>query len=209
MHDPLVVAFVIRRPWPYKTKSPYPGRWRIGYSHWNLAGRGFYFPSAVTVWHREPGGHDSGEVCKQHSRVQDAEGNWQWKFHHGWRFHITHWKIQVHALQRLRRRLLTRCIWCGGPSRKGDQVDVSHSWDGPRARWWQGERGLYHRDCSSISRAHASCTCEDPITDQEGYGTCARCARYRGWGTAPEVIARRRELQAIPVGKRATPREAS
>jgi hypothetical protein len=187
MHDPLVVAFEIRRPWPTKRDS-------TGWRHW---------PSLITVWHREPGGHDSGDVCKHYIRVQDPiTGEWRFKFRHGWRFHIHHWKIQVPALQELRRRLLTRCTWCGGRSRKGDAVNVSHSWDGPRSRWWQGERGLYHGDCSGIASAHAACVCEAPITDGEGYGSCARCGKYRAFGRTEENLIRMRELAAIPRGQR-------
>ncbi|MGI8333463.1 hypothetical protein ACRYCC_26220 [Actinomadura scrupuli] len=205
MHDPLVVAFEIRRPWPQRSRDRdgRPERWRIGKSaFWTLAGRSFYFPSLITVWHREPGGRDSGEVCKHHSRYQDADGKWQWKFHHGWRFHVHHWKIQISPLQRLRRRLLTRCAWCGGRSTKGDAVNVSHQWDGPRGRWWQGEPGLYHHDCSAIDSAHSTCVCEHPVLEHDSYGRCARCEGYRPHGMTSEHLARARELKAIPAGAR-------
>lgn len=203
MHDPLVVAFEIRRPWPHRTKSPYSGRWGVHWPYIHLAGRGYRFPCLITVWHREPGGHDSGDICRHHSRVQDPlTGEWRYKFHHGWRFHIHHWRVQVAPLQELRRRLLTRCTWCGGRSRKGDSVNVSHQWDGPRGHWWQGELGLYHVDCSSISSAHSACVCEDAITDQDGYGWCAACGKYRGYGKTEEHLARMRELAAIPAGRR-------
>ncbi|MEU4576631.1 hypothetical protein [Nonomuraea sp. NPDC023979] len=182
MHDPLVVAFEIRRPWPTKRDS-------TGWRHW---------PSLVTVWHREPGGHDALTICQK--RVQMPDGGW--KYPRTWRWHVNHWKIQVHAMQELRRRLLTRCTWCGGRSRKGDAVDTSHSWDGPRSRWWQGECGLYHGNCSGIARAHSACVCADPITDGEGYGSCARCGKYRGFGWTEESLARMRELATVPRGQR-------
>ncbi|MFI6296731.1 hypothetical protein ACIBEJ_34435 [Nonomuraea sp. NPDC050790] len=198
------MAFEIRRPWPQRQlHSMTDARWSIGRSaFWTLAGRCYYFPSMITVWHREPGGRDSGEVCRHHSRYRDAKGDWQWKFHHAWRFHIHHWKIQVSPLQELRRRLLTRCTWCGGPSRKGDSVNVSHQWGGRRARWWQGERGLYHWDCSSIAGAHHACVCEHPITEFDGWGPCIRCGKYRGHGHTEENLTRMRMLAAIPAGER-------
>lgn len=204
MHDPLVVAFEIRRPWPERARhlDRIPGGWRVGRCGVRIAGRAFIFPAVVTVWHREPGGHDSGEVCKHHSRYQDADGKWQWKFHQAWRFHVHHWRIQVHPLQTLRRRLLTRCTWCGGRDRKGDPVNMSHSWDGPRGRWWQGEPGLYHGDCSAVSSAHATCVCEHPVLDHDGYGRCARCNRSRSFGESEERIIRARELSALPKGAR-------
>lgn len=177
MHDPLVVAFEIKRPWPrsYSAKT-IDGREVPAHRYW---------PSLITVWHREPGGHDSGDICKRRRRC-----------------HVHHWKIQIHSLQALRRRLLTRCAWCGGRSRKGDQVNVSHSWDGPRGHWWQGEPGLYHGDCSAISAAHATCVCEDPVLEYDGYGRCARCNAYRAWGASEEQLTRARELQKIPHGQR-------
>lgn len=54
MHDPLVVAFEIKRPWPDSYETT--GRRRR------------YWPAMITVWHREPGGRNSGTVCKQNSR---------------------------------------------------------------------------------------------------------------------------------------------
>jgi hypothetical protein len=194
MHDPLVVAFEIPRPWP-KTSRPrtIDGTPVKPFRYW---------PSLVTVWHREPGGHDSGDVCKHYRRYQDSSGEWQTKVTNGWKWHAHHWKIQVPPLQELRRRLLTRCVWCGGRSRKRDPVNVSHSWDGRRARWWQGERGLFHGNCSGIASAHATCICEHPVLDHEGYGRCARCNRSRSFGMSEEHLERARRLSAIPEGAR-------
>lgn len=166
MHDPMVVAFEIRRPWP---------------KHVNWTNRSWYFPAVVTVWHVDPGGYDSFDKCKRDS-------HWQW--------HIHHWKIQVRPLQALRRRLLTRCEWCRGGSRKRDVVNFSHSWDGPKNRWWRGEKGLYHQDCSTIESAYRTCTCPDPLLDHEGYGQCALCSRFRGWGAKPEWLTRAERVRA-------------
>lgn len=139
MHDPMVVAFDIRRPWPQvrRLRKGDPQRTRRGLS-WPFAYTGrreLYWPAVVTVWHVEPGGADALTVCGSRSR-------WQW--------HVHHWRIQVQPLQHLRRSLLTRCAHCGGRSVKGNRVNVSHSWDGERAPWWRGEVGLYHNACSAI-----------------------------------------------------------
>jgi hypothetical protein len=188
MHDPLVVAFEIRRPWP---------RGRLG------AGKR-YFPAIVTVWHREPGGHDAGEVCEHFRRVFDeGERAWRRTPVNGWRFHVWHWKIQVHALQALRRSLLTRCAWCGGRSRKGDYTNISHSWDGPRGRWWRGEPGLFHHDCSAVQHAHAKCLCDEPALSHGDYGTCTACGGFRAWHQEPDEADWL--LAAIPQGGRITP----
>lgn len=234
MHDPLTVAFEIRRPWPERSPLPAAGYasvcWRVRLHHdcgtscagdpphrdgafpwwrpssysafWRLNGRDYYFPSLITVWHREPGGRDGLTVCSK--RVQRRDGTWRRT--RGWRCHIHHYKIQFRAYQQLRRRLLTRCAWCGGRSIKGDQVNFSHQWGGRRGRWWQGERGLYHHDCSSIKTAHATCVCTRPVLDRDIYGRCARCGQSRSFGMTDKNLARARELSAIPHGHRHAPK---
>lgn len=187
MHDPLVVAFEIRRPWPERVNWPH---------------RRWYWPAIITVWHREPWGYDSGEVCKHYTRHQGADGVWRTRMRNRWRFHIHHWHIQVHPLQALRRWALTRCAWCGGRQIKNDPIDISHSWDGPRGHWWRGEPGLYHHDCSTIANAAHSCSCDDPALDSGTYGRCARCDKGRSYGRTPHQIAGDRLLGALPQGSR-------
>jgi hypothetical protein len=188
VHDPLTVAFEVRQPWPRRRRSH--------------AGGGLYWPTMVTVWHREPGGHDSGEVCKHYTRSRNGDGTWQTKVLHGWRFHVHHWRIQCHPLQTARRRLLTRCTWCGGRHRRQDPVNHSMSWDRFRGPWWRGERGLYHSDCATVSRAHAACLCEAPVTEHEHYGRCVRCQKFRPYGVAEGQLVLQRMLAAIPAGVR-------
>lgn len=184
MHDPDVVAFEIRRPWPERTST------------------GLYWPPVITVWHREPGGADSGEVCKHYVRSPVGSGQWTTKHLNGWRWHINHWRLQLHPLQHLRRWALTRCAWCGGRSRKGDCVNFSHQWDGERGPWWRGEPGLFHRDCSSIERAHATCLCPDPDLEHHGYGHCRTCGKSSSYGRTELQVAQTRVLAAVPVGQR-------
>jgi len=236
VHDPLTVAFEIRRPWPQPTPmraaSDPAIRWRIRLHHdhtpmcnddpphrdgafpwwkpssysafWRLAGRDYYWPPVIVVWHREPRGRDGLSVCGR--RVQRPDGTWRTS--RGWRFHVHHWRLQFPPLQQLRRHLLTRCAWCGGRDRKGDPINVSHQWDRSRGHWWRGETGLFHSDCSSIHTAHRSCACEQPVLEHDDYGRCARCNRSRSFGTAPETLERMRELAAIPRGAR-TPAPAA
>lgn len=207
MHDPLVVAHTIRKPWPKISKRRHhnDGRlrirssWRKWYdirpssfsAFWYIGPFELYWSSLVTIWHKEPKGHDAFSVCK-HS------GRWKW--------HIHHWKIQVPPLQALRRRLLTRCEWCGGKSRKGDYVNISHSWDRAPGHWWRGERGLFHQDCSSIHSAHHICTCAVPVLDHRGYGHCAVCNLFRAWRSPDDAPNPRDEtteiLKTIPTGQR-------
>lgn len=205
MHDPLTVAFEIRSPIPRRTRPIVKGvRWQMpfgrrGGGYAVVAGRWFRFPGLVTVWHREPGGRDSGEVCRMHEHHKGAG----WTFYNGWRLHVHHWHIQVHPLQHLRRRLLTRCEWCRGASVKGDPVNVSHQWDRARGPWWRGERGLYHQFCSSVATVHASCLCDRPRLEHEGYGRCAACGRFRAYGKTPTDVDRL--LVTVRAGERPAP----
>lgn len=210
MHDPMVVAFEIRRPWP-KRGSPTPKkRWDVKFNSafWTLAGRRYYFPSLVTVWHVEPEGRDSGEVCKHYVRWQDEDGQWRSKITNSWRWHVHHWKIQVAPLQHLRRWALTRCEWCGRPSRKGDVVNFSSQWDRRNGHWWQGERGLFHEECQAIEAAHRTCVCDigpwESTTGGQPYGLCANCGRYRGWRQTDQPLGRQASavLGALPQGSR-------
>lgn len=204
MHDPDVVAFEVRRPWPtHVCRSDQCGqlpRFRPRRSAlWEVAGHRWYFPPLVTVWHREPGGRDSGEVCR-HWRprtvvdgqvlTRDRDDSWRW--------HVRHWRVQVPPLQELRRTLLTRCEWCGGRSRRGDPVNCSSSWDRARGPWWRGERGLYHADCSTVESAHRTCTCLAPAGREfaeRGYGTCEACGLFRAWRQKPRWTWLARELR--------------
>lgn len=232
MHDPDVVAWEFRRPWPQRSSLPATGahdsvRWKVRLSHehgtwcaddpphedgpfpwWKpgsymshtrLAGRDFYWPPILTVWHREPGGRDALTICRD--RYQDKAGKWH--LSRGWRYHFWHYRLQFPPLQKLRRRLLTRCAWCGQRDAKGSPVNVSMQWDGPRGRWWQGEPGLYHSECTGRAEAEHTCTCDTPqLAGRTDYGRCTACGRFRPWGLTPERLARARVLQAQPAGQR-------
>ena len=214
MHDPMVVAFEVPRPWPRLVRWGTEGaRWSIARRRppspwwhpggWSLrlvvAGRRLYWPPMIVIWHVEPDGRDAGQVCSQYRRVQDGV-----RFDHRWRWHVHHWRIQVPPAQQLRRRLLTRCAWCGGRSTKRDAVNVSGGGPRPRAAWWQGERGLHHVDCYSVSRAHATCLCPTgwAVLEHHTYGLCARCGKHRPFGMTESALVRARVLASIPHGGR-------
>lgn len=189
MHDPMVMAFSIRRPWP-KIRRPHgsnPPRWgwRRGSCFAHVAGRELYFPSLITVWHVEPHGADA-------LRGECRGTRWQW--------HIHHWHIQWNFLQNWRRRLLTRCAWCGGRSTKRDAVNFSLSWDSPKQPLWRGETHLFHHDCSTVQAAHKVCLCDDPLLDRRDYGRCELCGKFRAWRQEPTDATR--YLAALPVGSR-------
>lgn len=62
------------------------------------------------------------------------------------RWHIHHWKIQVHFTQTLKRWLFTRCCKCGKRFRWGESP-VTNSWHGTRPKWFRGERDCFHSRC--------------------------------------------------------------
>ena len=178
MHDPMVVAFEIRRPWPKVRKLNRPYKRKLVGAFWRFAGIELYWPALLTVWHVEPEGRDSGTVCPPST----------------WRKHPRHWKLQLHPLQHFRRWAFTRCAWCNGKSRRGDRVNTSMGWTESRkpAHWWQGEQGIFHGDCLSVERAHNTCVC---LTSEGGpwssgsvlsgpYGSCGTCGGYRRMASA-------------------------
>lgn len=154
MHDPLVVAFKIPRPWPKRTARilQTTSRWSLSLHSpfWRLFGHEFYWPALITVWHREPGGADSGSVCKHfvttHSGGRRPDNLWRW--------HFWHWRIQVHPTQALKRRLWTRCAECGRSFRRGE-VTMTTAWDGPGPRWFRGEPNVLHDRCHSLRALRA------------------------------------------------------
>lgn len=177
MHDPMVVAWDIKLPIPLRQKwleeiNKTEARWTLGrrlrtnpenlgkpvYPWWNLngyrpvvAGRIYNWYRFATVWHVEPDGRDSGTVCKHSIRWQDEDQKWHSKNAKSWKWHVHHWKIQIHFLQKLRRRLLTRCEYCGGRSTKTNPVNCTHHWDRKKTPWWRGELYLHHSGCTPKS----------------------------------------------------------
>ena len=146
----------------------------------------------VNVWHREPGGNDSLTVCGRNSY---------------WRWHIHHWRLSFPVLMMWRRRLLTRCEWCGGRHTKTNPVSYSRRGRGDDRSdpLWRGERQLDHSECSSIWAAHQVCQCPAPILSNGNYGQCADCGKHRSWqqgsttGREPSIV--QRYLASIPEGR--------
>lgn len=184
----MVVAFEIRRPWPTRSSMPYRKgprwEWTIYRKHgrdhqgWNprrwwrpgswspfvvAFGRRFFFPPLVTIWHVEPHGHDSGEVCKHRRQRRDGT----WKYTTRWRWHVWHWHVQFGPVQRLKRFLLERCELCGRRYPWG-YAPVSHQWDAPGSRWFGGlrQRRAYHHECSALGHVRQQVEGDERIIRQ-------------------------------------------
>lgn len=197
MHDPMTVAHEVVLPIPVRRwrgnrtdprwgvrrmrrtnpenlgepVSPWwrPTGWRIFATGHRL---GLY--RAATIWHVEPGGRDSGEVCGHWVRGDRREflldRPWLIRLNPtlrlipgdrtrkgeaaivstAWKWHVHHWQMQVHLEQKVRRFLLERCEECGRRFPWG-YAPVSHQWDAPRSRWRDGVvRRAFHHECSSL-----------------------------------------------------------
>lgn len=79
--------------------------------------------SLIEVWHQEPGGADSGTVCR-----------YQTMGRHPW-----HWQIKLMPLVRVRRRL-QHCDRCGRRMNKASRFG------------YQGSDKVWHDECSLLGR---------------------------------------------------------
>lgn len=173
MHDPLTVAWEIKRPWRDKPSQFFKEGYR---------------PAMITVWHKDPERDGSDDSCgwfsprltkaelarckelirNPHDNIghfftetHDSGKEWQlaitWRalkrFNRPWwahpRYHFWHYRIQVHFIQALKRFLFSRCKVCGG--RFGwNESPYSTGWGGDGPRWFRSERGVYHGRCDGI-----------------------------------------------------------
>lgn len=106
------------------------------------------FQTAFKLYSRADGGDQERQV---HSLFHNLLGCYlrmrrPWYRHPRW--HMRHWKFQLHPWQTLRRWLFTRCAACGERFPWGGS-GVSHQWDSTPPRFMRGERGLHHFDCAN------------------------------------------------------------
>lgn len=169
MHDPSTLALSVRLPIPSRISKTRSERRGLSWPFLRIGGYEAYFGhDLIDVWHEEPGGADSGTVCRDR---------------HLWT-HLSHLRLRFPPLMRLRRRLFTTCEWCGELGDRRHPVNVSHGWYGDerdrKAHWWNGDRGRYHQECSTVAGSHRQCVCETPVqaTMMQGIpGTRDRCLR--------------------------------
>lgn len=95
-----------------------------------------------TPWWRER--HFHSIVCGIARELLRARRPW---YRHP-RWHLHHWKIQVHSLQTFKRWAFSRCCSCGKRFTWG-YCPTSDSWHGTGPCWFRGEKGIRHNDCAS------------------------------------------------------------
>lgn len=156
-----------------------------------VAGRGLYWPPVMVIWHEEPGGADSGEVCRHYDRATR-------QIKTGWKWHVHHWRIQIPPLQEAHRRIFGRCGWCGRRSTRRWPVNVSHQWDRTRPPLFHIDRGLFHMQCSTFEEARRRCTCAKPPLIDRFH--CVRCGLHLDRRRHPAQTAAYVLLKTVPYG---------
>jgi hypothetical protein len=135
MHDPMTVAFDI--------PNPFARRWGESW---------FSRPALVTIWHVDPEADGSDDSC-----------GWCFPGRPWWRhprWHVHHWKIQVHPLQMLNRWLFSRCATCGKGFGWG-YAPVASGWHPEGPRWFRSEEGVRHHECAHVQVAAVENRCTD------------------------------------------------
>lgn len=77
------------------------------------------------------------------------------------RWHLHHWRIQVHGLQRFNRWAFSRCAKCGKRFSWGYAPVAGWNSGGPM--FLRGEKGVYHQECSGYTVSVADIG--NPVTD--------------------------------------------
>lgn len=65
------------------------------------------------------------------------------------RWHVHHWKLQVHPVQQLKRWAFSKCKKCGRRFPWGSSP-ITDNWNSTGPRWFRGETDIYHADCRNI-----------------------------------------------------------
>lgn len=99
-----------------------------------------------TAPHSDEEGADTGPVGAL--RLAMYEWRKRSRFRLPVRWHIWHWRLQIHPVQHFKRWAFSRCCKCGGRFRWGT-APCSNSWHGDGPRWFRGERGVYHGNCET------------------------------------------------------------
>lgn len=112
-----------------------------------------YPPDNINDHHHTSKPGVSEEVAYQHFRFfwrLLAKEQRAWWRHP--RYHVWHWKIQIHSVQAFKRWAFSRCCKCGKGFAWGESP-CTNSWHGDGPSWFRGEANVYHSDCSNISAA--------------------------------------------------------
>lgn len=183
MYDPSTVAFTIRYPWPWprqkclgERKAPRaplitvwhqdPERdgsddscdwsWRRLSADESRAAHNLWDNETdnLRVYLRHLGNYDRSTLLEcQWQRARRFYRPRPWYRHPRW--HLHHWRLQLHPLQHLKRWLWSRCARCGKRFSWG-YAPLALSWAGSGPRWFRGEVGVVHHHCGQSVAASAA-----------------------------------------------------
>ena len=88
----------------------------------------------------------------------------RWWFQHP-KWHVWHWRLQIHPLQAFKRWAFSRCCKCGGRFSWG-YSPCTHSWNGIGPRWFRSEPDVFHGNCNEprsngLGAATSNSVCND------------------------------------------------
>lgn len=172
MHDPMTVAFTIPYPWfrrselfPEGYHDPFITIWHVdperdgsddscdwpGYKRpLNARERAV----AEAVWDMEHildnrPFYPNHEAHREFQKLKAAIRAWRrrskWRVPVRW--HVHHWKFQIHPLQSFKRWAFSRCKWCAKGFAFGDTNVIGYSWNGGGPLWFRSEENIAHMAC--------------------------------------------------------------
>src|SRR3990167_1211215 len=68
------------------------------------------------------------------------------------RWHVWHWRFQIHAWQKFRRWAFSRCAGCGKGFAWG-YSPTGFQWHPPKPKWFCSEVDVYHSECANMTEA--------------------------------------------------------
>jgi hypothetical protein len=122
MHDPMTVICDIKSPFKKKGET--------------------FRDTIITLWHVDPETDGSDDSCDWFNRKHKGRPAWQHP-----RFHVWHYKLQIHPWQDFKRWAFSRCAVCGGRFKWAESVIGS----------WEGTK-IWHMDCEWNNTKGASKT---------------------------------------------------
>lgn len=91
-----------------------------------------------------------GALGRRYEALQNAVRVWRQRRRSWWqhpRWHIWHWKIQIHPVQQFKRWAFSRCVKCGKGFSWG-YAPVTGQWHSKGPRWFRSEPHVYHETCA-------------------------------------------------------------
>jgi hypothetical protein len=172
MHDPMTVAFEIRYPWRHYRKrerrNAFDKSYRASFiTIWHLDPESDgsddscdWFGARKTKqngwW---PGHVDEYKALSDEARAAVDFVWWHWRHrltkrrwwqHPKW--HVHHWRFQVHPLQDFKRWAFSRCAECRRRFSWG-YCPVGR-WGNTGPQWFRSEEMVFHHECDKGSQPH-------------------------------------------------------